>query len=73
MVNWRKNWAQSITKEGIFTPGNVLMNPAALVRGLALGLQKHLDVYTHSPVIGIEYGDVHQIHTVGIGVLPPKP
>ena len=58
-------------QEGIFTPGNVLMNPAALVRGLALGLQKHLDVYTHSPVIGIEYGDVHQIHTVG-GVLRAK-
>lgn len=58
-------------QDGIFTPGNVLVNPATLVRGMALGLQSQLDMYTHSPVLEIEYGDVVNIHTVG-GVLQAK-
>lgn len=58
-------------QEGIFTPGNILMNPAALVRGIALGLQQHIDFYTRSPIINIEYGDEIKLHTVG-GVLHAK-
>ncbi|UOO93204.1 NAD(P)/FAD-dependent oxidoreductase [Vitreoscilla stercoraria] len=58
-------------QEGIFTPGNILMNPAALVRGIALGLQEHIDFYTRSPIIHIEYGDEIKLHTVG-GVLHAK-
>ena len=66
-----KNLGTDFYKEGIFTPGNILMNPSALIRGIGMGLQENIHIYTNSPVIKIEYGDEHQIHTVG-GTLKAK-
>lgn len=39
----------------IYTPGCVLMNPAALVRGLADNLPDNVTLYENSPVISVEY------------------
>jgi len=36
---------------GLYTPGTVLMNPAALVRGLADSLPTSIRLFEHSPVI----------------------
>lgn len=67
-----KRLGTSFYQEGIFTPGNILMNPSALIRGVGIGLvQQGIKIYEDSPVIAIEYGDEHQIHTVG-GVLKAK-
>ena len=35
-------------------PGTILMNPAALVRGLAYSLPANADVYEDSPVTSVE-------------------
>lgn len=39
----------------IFTPGTYLLNPAALVRGLADSLPENVDLYENSPVIGFDF------------------
>ena len=39
----------------IYTPGCVLMNPAALVRGLADSLPENVSLFENSPVTRIEY------------------
>lgn len=38
-------------KSGIYTPGTVLVNPAALSRGLADNLPPNVTLYEHTPVI----------------------
>jgi len=42
---------------GIYTPGTALLNPVALVRGLADTLPSNVKLYERSPVTGIERGD----------------
>lgn len=49
----------------VYTPGNVLVNPAALVRGLVKALPKSVTLFERSPVIGIEYGSPHTLQFVG--------
>ncbi len=39
----------------VHTPGTVLMNPAALVRGLADSLPDNVTLYEHSPVVEFSY------------------
>ena len=41
----------------VYTPGCVLMNPAALTRGLAACLPDNVSLYENSPVIDIDYGN----------------
>ncbi len=48
----------------IYTPGNVLMNPAALIRGIALGLSEQVDIFENSPVTAIDYGKQGKPHTL---------
>lgn len=50
-------------QRAIYTDGNILMNPAALVRGIAAGLPKSVCVFEDSPVTEINYGDTHVIKT----------
>lgn len=52
----------------VYTPGNVLVNPAALVRGLVKALPKSVTLFEKSPVIGIEYGPPHKLQFVGGGI-----
>ncbi|CDX11460.1 putative Oxidoreductase [Mesorhizobium plurifarium] len=39
---------------GLHAPGNALVNPAALMRGLARNLPRNIDVYENTPVLGFE-------------------
>ncbi|MEM9145930.1 MAG: FAD-binding oxidoreductase [Pseudomonadota bacterium] len=47
----------------IYTPGSVLMNPAALVRGLADCLPENVTLYEGSPVIEAEFRNGVQLRT----------
>ena len=58
-------------KKAIYTPDNILMNPAALIRGVASALPQNVEVFEESPVITCEYGDPHVVKTVG-GVIKAK-
>ena len=44
-------------REGIHTPGCVLIQPAALARGLGASLPENLRLFEDSRVLGIDYGD----------------
>ena len=41
-------------KRGLYTPGNALVNPAALMRGIAHNLPVNVTLFEESPVIGLE-------------------
>ena len=43
-------------RRAIHTPGTVLMQPAALVRGLGESLPKNVSFYENTPVLEIDYG-----------------
>jgi len=53
-LEWRLG--TSYFKAALYTPGCRLLNPAALVRGLAANLPPNVTLYENSPVIGIETG-----------------
>ncbi len=44
----------SFYKRGLHTPGSALVNPAALMRGLARNLPASVQLFEESPVLGIE-------------------
>ena len=48
---------------GIYTPGTVLVNPAALVRGLADTLPGNVTLYENTPVTSIESGGIKLLKT----------
>ena len=50
---------------GTFTPGAVMIQPAAYIRGLAQGLSKAIDIFEASPVVAIETGAEHIVSTPG--------
>jgi glycine/D-amino acid oxidase-like deaminating enzyme len=56
----------------VYQPGTVLMNPAALIRGLAYSLPASVDVYEESPVTSIEYGPPHRLTTPAGEIATPK-
>ncbi|NDY93234.1 NAD(P)/FAD-dependent oxidoreductase [Ideonella livida] len=43
-------------RQALFTPGTVLVQPAALVKGLADSLPPNVTLYEHTPITGVEYG-----------------
>ena len=47
----------------LYAPGTILMNPAALVRGLGDNLPENVTVYENSPVISVDYGDTITLTT----------
>lgn len=49
----------------VYTPGNVLVNPASLVRGLAAALPKSVTLFEASPVLAREDGPVHTLRFLG--------
>ncbi|MGH6638386.1 MAG: NAD(P)/FAD-dependent oxidoreductase [Polaromonas sp.] len=51
-----KRLGTSYFHTGIYTPGCVLMNPAALTRGLADTLPPNVTVYENSPVLELDFG-----------------
>jgi glycine/D-amino acid oxidase-like deaminating enzyme len=60
-----KRLGTSYYQSAIYTPGNILMNPASLVRGVAAALPKNVTVFEQSPVVSCEYGAPNIIKVVG--------
>ncbi len=58
--------------EAIYTPGCVLMNPAALVRGLADHLPGNVVLHENSPVIRIRYSNGVEAGTPSGSIRAPK-
>ncbi len=56
----------------IYTPGNILMNPAALSRGLADSLPGNVSIHEHTPVIKADYHNGVLVTTPGGSVFAPK-
>jgi len=44
-------------RQALFTPGTMLVQPAALVRGLADSLPGNVTLYENTAITGVEYGD----------------
>ena len=44
-------------KKALFTPGTILMQPSALVKGLADSLPSNVSLYENTPISEFEYGD----------------
>lgn len=47
----------SFYRKALFTPGTVLIQPAALVKGLADSLPANVTLYEHTAITDVEYGD----------------
>ncbi len=56
----------------VYTPGCVLMNPAALTRGLADSLPGNVEYYEETPVLEIDQRNGVTATTPGGGVFAPK-
>ena len=56
----------------VYTPGCILMNPAALVRGLADNLPENVTLYENSLVTGVEYANGVSIETPAGSIRAPK-
>ncbi len=54
----------SFYREGLFTPGTMQMQPAALVRGLVETLPDNVSVYENSPVLEVHYAERGEPHTL---------
>ena len=52
-------------RSAVYTKGNVLVNPAALVRGLIKALPRSITLFENSPVQAIEYGPPHKLKFIG--------
>ncbi len=50
-------------RAGVYTPGTVLVQPVALIRGLADSLPENVTLYEQSPVVAVEYGNNIRVHT----------
>jgi glycine/D-amino acid oxidase-like deaminating enzyme len=58
-------------RNGLFTPGAVMIQPAAFIRQAAEGLSARISIYENSPVTSMEVGAVHKLVTPG-GVVKAK-
>lgn len=67
----KKRLGTEYYQRAIYTPGNILINPASLVRGVAQALPKSVQLFEESPIISCEYGSPHVIRSVG-GVIRAK-
>lgn len=59
-----KNWTGTdFYSQGLFTPGAVMIQPAAFIRRSAAALQDQVDIYENSPVVEMTLGDAHVLKT----------
>jgi len=56
----------------IYTPGCILMNPAALVRGLADSLPENVTLFENSPVTNVHYSNGVSVKTKDGSVRAPR-
>lgn len=47
----------SFYRQALFTPGTMLVQPSALVKGLADTLPSNVTLYEHTPITDVDYGD----------------
>ena len=60
-------------RHGLFTPGTVMLHPAAYVRGLAKGLSHRIRIYEDSPVLQMQQSHgIWQARTAGGAVSAPR-
>ncbi|OEY65529.1 NAD(P)/FAD-dependent oxidoreductase [Marinobacter sp. X15-166B] len=52
-------------RKAVYTPDNILINPAALAQGLALALPDNVTLFDNSPVTGVAYGKPHRARFLG--------
>ncbi len=57
---------------GAFTPGAVMLQPAGYIRGLADGLRPEVEIFENSPVLRLETGRPHRVHTPKGSVASPN-
>ncbi|WMC11671.1 FAD-binding oxidoreductase [Oceanimonas pelagia] len=50
-------------QKGLYTPGAVMIQPAAFIRMAAEGLAERVAIYEQSPVLKMDLGDEHVLHT----------
>lgn len=50
-------------QKGLYTPGAVMIQPAAFIRMAAEGIAGRVSIYEQSPVLKMELGDEHVLHT----------
>lgn len=67
-----KRFATRRYVDAIWTPGTALMQPAALVRGLAASLPANVELYEESPVTDVHYGPPHRLTTATGSVEAPQ-
>ncbi|MDH5818683.1 NAD(P)/FAD-dependent oxidoreductase [Acinetobacter pseudolwoffii] len=51
-----KHFGTSFYKKALYTPGTLLVQPAALVQGLATNLPSNVTLFENTPITEIEYG-----------------
>ena len=54
------------------TPGGALLNPVALVRGLADSLPENVELYEHTPAVSVEYANGTRIATPEGSIQAPQ-
>ncbi len=60
-------------QSGLFTPGTVMLQPAAFVRGVAHGLRdRGVEIYEHSPVLQLKRGVLWSAKTPLGSITAPK-
>ncbi|MDX8442411.1 NAD(P)/FAD-dependent oxidoreductase [Mesorhizobium australafricanum] len=57
---------------GTFTPGTVMAQPAAFIRGIAGGLAGRVKIFENSPATLIETGAVHRVQTPEGEIIAPR-
>lgn len=59
-----KDWTGSdFYQQGLYTPGAVMIQPAAFVQQTAQGLAKQISIYERSPVVSMSLGTQHVLQT----------
>lgn len=60
-------------KQALFIPGTLLLQPSALVKGLADNLPANVTLYEHTPITSVDYGDtvtlLHDRGTITVDTL----
>ncbi|WP_370425732.1 NAD(P)/FAD-dependent oxidoreductase (plasmid) [Pantoea vagans] len=63
----------SYYKQALFIPGTLLLQPSALVKGLADNLPANVTLYEHTPITSVDYGDtvtlMHDRGTITVDTL----
>lgn len=67
----RDKLGTSYYQEAVYTPDNILMNPAALIRGYVKALPSNVQIFDQSPVISVKYASIHHLQTQGGSVQTP--